>query len=51
MRKLYFGMSGSDVKELQMKLESLGYADFVPTSFYGIIHICNSVKNLFAKDV
>lgn len=36
MRKLYFGMSGSDVKELQMKLESLGYADFVPTSFYGV---------------
>ena len=36
MRKLYFGLSGSDVKELQMKLEQLGYADFVPTSFFGL---------------
>lgn len=35
MRKLYFGLSGSDVKELQMKLEQLGYADFTPTSFFG----------------
>ena len=35
MRKLYFGLSGSDVKELQMKLEVLGYADFIPSGFYG----------------
>lgn len=36
MRKLYFGLSGDDVKKLQMKLQSLGYATFVPTSFFGL---------------
>ena len=35
MRKLYFGLSGQDVKQLQMKLEQLGYADFTPTTFFG----------------
>lgn len=35
MRKLYFGLSGADVKELQMKLEVLGYANFIPSGFYG----------------
>lgn len=36
MRKLYFGLSGDDVKKLQMKLQSLGYATFIPTAFFGL---------------
>lgn len=36
MRNLYFGCQGEDVKKLQERLESLGYADFQPTTFFGI---------------
>jgi len=36
MRNLHFGLQGEDVKQLQEKLESLGYADFQPTTFFGI---------------
>ena len=36
MRKLQFGMSGEDVKQLQIKLEILGYANFTPSTFFGI---------------
>lgn len=36
MRKLYFGLQGDDVKELQEKLEQLGYANFTPTTFFGV---------------
>lgn len=36
MRNLYFGLVGEDVKQLQQKLEELGYADFTPTTFFGI---------------
>ncbi len=36
MRNLYFGLIGEDVKQLQQKLEELGYADFQPTTVFGI---------------
>jgi len=35
MRNLYFGLSGEDVRQLQLNLERLGYADFTPTTFFG----------------
>ncbi|TXG77200.1 peptidoglycan-binding protein [Candidatus Dojkabacteria bacterium] len=36
MRKLFFGLMGEDVKKLQLKLQERGYAQFQPTTFFGV---------------